>query len=76
MKKEDISGIVVYLVSYGIWRFVIEFFRDDHRGSLVGNLTPSQFWSIIMVVGGIATFFLYRYFDKKFEDKQKETQVQ
>ena len=67
--------MAIYLVSYGIWRFIIEFFRDDHRGSFIGSLTPSQFWSIIMVIAGIATFFLYRYFDKKIEDKQKETQV-
>ena len=73
-KFKSKDEMAIYLVSYGIWRFVIEFFRDDHRGSFIGSLTPSQFWSIIMVVAGIATFLLYRYFDKKFEDKEKETQ--
>ena len=68
--------LAVYLVSYGIWRFVIEYFRADYRGSFIPGLSPSQFWSIIMVLLGIATFFLYRYFDKKFENKEKETQVQ
>lgn len=71
--KDNMS---IYLVSYGIWRFVIEFFRDDHRGNLIPGLTPSQFWSILMVVGGIALFFIYRYFDNKIESKQKEAQVQ
>ena len=66
--------MAIYLVSYGIWRFVIEYFRADYRGSFIPGLSPSQFWSIIMVILGIATFFLYRYFDKKIEDKQKETQ--
>ena len=61
--------MAIYLVSYGIWRFIIEFFRDDYRGSFIGNLSPSQFWSIIMVIAGIAVFFLYRYFDKKLEEK-------
>lgn len=75
-KFKSKDEMAIYLVSYGIWRFIIEFYRGDYRGSFVGNLTPSQFWSIIMVVVGIATFFLYRYFDKKFEDKQKEAQVQ
>jgi len=74
-KFKSKDEMAIYLVSYGIWRFVIEFFRDDYRGSFVGNLTPSQFWSIVMVVGGVAFFFIYRYFDKKIEDKQKETQV-
>ena len=66
--------LAVYLVSYGIWRFVIEYFRADYRGSFIPGLSPSQFWSILMVVMGIATFFLYRYFDKKIENKEKETQ--
>ena len=68
--------MAVYLVSYGIWRFVIEFFRDDYRGSFIPGLSPSQFWSIIMVIAGILVFFIYRYFDKKIEDKQKETQIE
>ena len=66
--------MAVYLVSYGIWRFVIEYFRADYRGSFIPGLSPSQFWSIIMVLLGIAMFFIYRHFDKKIEDKQKETQ--
>ena len=68
--------LAVYLVSYGVWRFIIEYFRADYRGSFIPGLSPSQFWSIIMVLLGIAAFFLYRYFDKKFENKEKETQVQ
>ena len=60
----------VYLISYGIWRFIIEFFRADDRGGTIIGLEPSQFWSIFMVIGGIAFFFIYRYFDKKFIEKQ------
>lgn len=67
--------MAVYLVSYGIWRFVIEFFRDDYRGSFIPGVTPSQFWSIIMVIAGIAVFFLYRYFDRIIEyNKQQKGQ--
>ena len=75
-KSKDTMAI--YLVSYGIWRFIIEFFRADNteRGQFIPGLTPSQFWSIIMVIGGVAIFFIYRYFDKKIEDKQKEAQAQ
>ena len=74
-KSKDTMAI--YLVSYGIWRFIIEFFRADNteRGQFIPGLTPSQFWSIIMVIGGVVIFFIYRYFDKKIEDKQKEAQV-
>lgn len=71
-KFKSKDTMAIYLVSYGIWRFVIEYFRDDYRGSFIPGLSPSQFWSILMVVGGIAFFFIYRYFDKKIEEKQKE----
>ena len=74
-KFKSKDTMAIYLVSYGIWRFIIEYFRDDYRGSFIPGLSPSQFWSILMVIGGIAFFFIYRYFDKKIEDKQKETQT-
>ena len=66
------DNMAIYLVGYGIWRFVIEYFRDDYRGGFIPGISPSQFWSIIMVIGGIALFFIYRYFDNKIENKQKE----
>ncbi len=62
----------LYLVSYGIWRFIIEFFRDDYRGSFIPGLSPSQFWSIVMVIGGVAIFFLYKYFDPKLTKEPEQ----
>ena len=70
------DNMALYMVSYGIWRFVIEYFRADYRGSFIPGLSPSQFWSIIMVLGGVAVFFIYRYFDKKIEAKEKEAPVE
>lgn len=52
-KKREKYTISTYLISYGIWRFFIEYLRGDDRGSFIGNLSPSQFWSIIMVLAGI-----------------------
>ena len=67
-------NMTLYLISYGIWRFVIEYFRADYRGDFIPGLSPSQFWSIVMVIGGIVIFFLYRYFDPKFvKEEQLET---
>ena len=66
------DNMAIYLVSYGVWRFVIEYFRDDYRGNFIPGISPSQFWCIIMILGGIAVFFIYRYFDNKIENKQKE----
>ena len=59
-----------YLIAYGVWRFFIEFARDDDRGaSGVGALSPSQFTAIFMVLAGIAFIFLYRYVLKKYLEK-------
>lgn len=51
----------VYTISYGIWRFIIEFFRDDDRGAKILGLQPSQFWSILMVLFGVGYVFLQMY---------------
>ena len=68
----------LYLVSYGVWRFIIEYFRADYRGDFIPGLSPSQFWSIIMVLIGVIVFFLYRKFDPKFnkEPEQIEKSIQ
>ena len=49
----------LYLFSYGIFRFLIEYVRNDYRGTgIVSFLTPSQFWSVCMVVLAFVVFFL------------------
>lgn len=47
--------LIVYLFSYGIWRFLIEFFRGDVRGELFNQnlLSPSQIISIIMIISSV-----------------------
>jgi len=56
----------VYLITYGIFRFFIEYLRADDRGQLVAGISPSQFWSIGMVIIGIALWILL---DKLFYKK-------
>lgn len=52
----------LYAVAYGVWRFCIEFARGDERGQFIGTaLSPSQFWSIIMIIVGAGYFFLQYY---------------
>lgn len=50
----------IYLISYGVWRFIIEYFRDDvsERGFFLG-LFPSQWQSIIFIAGGIGLLIFY-----------------
>ena len=49
-----------YMVLYGAWRFTIEFFRSDARGS-VGVLSTSQFISIFVLLGGVALLLLVKF---------------
>ncbi|MCQ2505724.1 MAG: prolipoprotein diacylglyceryl transferase [Lachnospiraceae bacterium] len=54
-------GFTSYLILYAIGRFVIEFFRNDYRGS-VGNLSTSQFICIFFLLlgGTFLTLFTLR----------------
>lgn len=55
----------LYCISYGVWRFIIEFFRSDDRGALiVGVLTPSQGFAIIFILAGLA-LIIYKKCAKK-----------
>lgn len=61
----------IYLISYSTFRFVIEFFRGDERGQF-GALSPSQYWSLILFVAGVAVLILYLKFGKKKEVVSQE----
>ena len=65
LKKDFKHNMSVYLIGYGIWRFFIEFVRADDRGQLVAGISPSQFWSILMVVIGIGLIFLMNFLTEK-----------
>ena len=55
-KKQD-RCLAIYLASYGVWRFFIEYFRtDDRGGSLVSFLTPSQLIAVVLTLVGILLF--------------------
>ena len=74
MKKNFRHNLSVYFICYGIFRFLIEFLRGDNRGSLVGGISPSQFWSILMIVIGVALFFFLHFvFPIKKESESAET---
>ena len=52
----------VYLASYGIFRFLIEFIRGDDRGAYFLGLSPSQMFSL---VGIIISIILIVFVNKK-----------
>lgn len=57
LRRGMVSGL--YMVLYAVWRFIIEFYRDDYRGN-VGALSTSQFISLFIFVGGVALLILCR----------------
>lgn len=68
-KREPKEGRVAaaYLLLYGIGRFLIEFLRNDYRGS-VGVLSTSQLISIGIVALGVVLFLVASKFEKKKAD--------
>ena len=65
--KGRTCNLPLYMMIYGVWRFFVEFFRDDDRGAtIVSFLSPSQLIAILMIVGSIGLFFGERYLEKKY----------
>jgi phosphatidylglycerol---prolipoprotein diacylglyceryl transferase len=59
-RKRKFHGQIVlaYALLYAVARFIIEIWRDDPRGSLLG-LSTSQFIALLIFIGGIAAY-IYR----------------
>lgn len=58
LKKNFMHNLSLYLISYGIFRFFIEYLRGDDRGALIAGVSPSQFWSLLMILAGIVLIFV------------------
>jgi phosphatidylglycerol---prolipoprotein diacylglyceryl transferase len=63
-KKSPFDGflLAVYLIGYGLVRFVIEFFRepDLHLGFIIGSLSMGQLLCILMMAVGVGVFMIRR----------------
>jgi phosphatidylglycerol:prolipoprotein diacylglycerol transferase len=68
-------NLPIYMMMYGAWRFIIEYARDDYRGStFISFLTPSQFTAIIMIVAGIVLYFVMKkIYGKKVPGKADDS---
>lgn len=58
LKKDFKHKLSHYLISYGIFRYFLEYLRGDNRGELIVLITPSQFWSLLMILLGIILTFV------------------
>lgn len=61
-KKNCNITMALYMIAYGIWRIIIEFFRADNRGFDI-VFSPSQWMSFLFIAGGIVLMLIY-YFKK------------
>ena len=74
LRKRKYAGTIggVYLILYGVMRFLIEFMRGDHTDSILG-LTPSQFIAVaIAIPGGIIVYLAARKLGRRQEKKPEE----
>ncbi len=73
--RRKYAGMIggVYLILYGVMRFLLEFMRGDHTDSILG-LTPSQFIAVAVAIpGGVIVCLAARRLGKKSErDAEKE----
>lgn len=62
LKKRNEYIMSQYLIGYGVWRFIIEYWRgDEARGAtFVDGVSPSQYTAIYMVLIGIVLIFVYK----------------
>lgn len=66
--KKDGTLFGTWLIMYGIFRFIIEFFREDDRGLFFNNLlSTSQLIAIVSFIIGVLMFVLPAYEPQKPE---------
>lgn len=65
-KRKSKYTLSIYLISYGIWRFLIEFIRGDDRGAYFLSLSPSQWFSIVaLIIGALLAIILKKCLKNK-----------
>jgi phosphatidylglycerol:prolipoprotein diacylglycerol transferase len=55
----------VFMFGYGLFRYLIEFIRGDERGALIPGMSPSQFWSILLMAFALPLAILMYFMYKK-----------
>ena len=59
-KKVKGHELELYLITYSIFRFIIEFYRGDSRGATGLFISPAQLLDIICLVAGILIVLFYK----------------
>ncbi len=72
--EKRIPLLPIYGISYGVWRFIIEFFRGDDRGmTVVEWLSPSQLVAIVLCVASVVYFIFWYFRRSKIMEKKEAT---
>lgn len=76
-RKTKKYNIEIYAFAYGVFRFIMEFFRGDNRGGTGFFLTPSQLMSVILWIGAVCLILyrngkIFKNLPKKCEQWQEE----
>lgn len=64
-KKNFKYNFCIYLMGYGVFRFMLEFIRGDERGAFFLGLSPSQWFSIIAFISAIVLFIYLKFKNQK-----------
>lgn len=65
-RKQFVSGTLfsMYLMGYGLWRFLVEFIRDDAYPFGPLHISPSQHFALLSLIAGLVLFYYLRKKDK------------
>ena len=70
VKKKQSLNLPIYMMTYGAWRFFVEFLRSDDRGQLFTKaLSPSQIIACVMILGGVALMIFEMHYEKRHRDE-------
>lgn len=73
MKRNFKQSFALYMLCYGIFRFCIEYIRDDPRGALIGSLSPSQTISLLMIAGSVPVYYITAHLLKAYRANPRLT---
>lgn len=68
------SALFLYMLLYGIERFILEYFRHDEVRGIFLGLSTSQWISILMVVGGLLGFILLHRYERRHPEEKKNAE--
>ena len=72
-KKTSEGNIYIYLISYGICRYILEYFRGDAvRGIWPVGMSTSQIISALIIIVCVLSIIKNHYKDKKVREEKNE----